>query len=130
MFVENILNSRFPEYWLARYRSALLHDIESEQKQREWYSKQLEALADQIGGLPLNDNYDLQTELNRRQLEYEAQRVRGMIEENLGSVEQVAQRQEARLQRVRLVEGEMQRMQQLHLEQVSAVTQELQRYRC
>jgi len=75
--------------------------------------------------------YDLQTELNRRQLEYEAQRVRGMIEENLGSVEQVAQRQEARLQRVRLVEGEMQRMQQLHLEQVSAVTQELQqRYRC
>ena len=37
-------------------RSALLHDIESEQMQREWYSKQLEALADQIGSLPFNDD--------------------------------------------------------------------------
>ena len=57
--------------------------------------------------------------MTRRQLEYEVARLRDLMADNLGSSEQIAQRHEARLQRIRLIEAEMLRMQQRHHEQVS-----------
>ena len=56
--------------------------------------------------------------MTRRQLEYEAQRVRELMTEDLGTSEQIAQRHEARLQRIRMIETEMLRLQQRHREQV------------
>ena len=60
--------------------------------------------------------YNLQTDMARRQLEYEAQQVQGAMTDKLGSTEQSSQRQEARLRRIRTIESEMiqlQRQQQM-----------------
>lgn len=51
--------------------------------------------------------YSLQTDMARRQLEYEAQQVRSAMTEKLGTTEQASQRQEARLQRIRSIESQM-----------------------
>ena len=66
----------------------------------------------------LFEQYNLQADMTRRQLEYEAQRVRELMTEDLGTSEQIAQRHEARLQRIRMIETEMLRLQQRHREQV------------
>ncbi len=55
--------------------------------------------------------------MTRRQLEYEAQRVRQLMTENLGTSEQIAARHDARLQRIHMIEAEMLRLQQRHREQ-------------
>ena len=56
--------------------------------------------------------YNLQTDMSRRQLEYEAKKLRDKLAETLGSADQITQRQEARLARIRMVENEM-----LHIQQ-------------
>ncbi len=61
--------------------------------------------------------YNLQADMTRRQLEYEAQRVRQLMTENLGTSEQIAARHDARLQRIHMNEAEMLRLQQRHREQ-------------
>ena len=58
--------------------------------------------------------------MTRRQLEYESQRVRELMTEDLGTSEQIAQRHEARLQRIRMIETDMLRLQQRHREQVGS----------
>ena len=62
--------------------------------------------------------YNLQADMTRRQLEYEVSRLSDLMSGNLGTSEQIAQRHEARLQRIRLIESEMLRMQQRHHDQV------------
>ena len=62
--------------------------------------------------------YDIRADLSKRQLEYEAQRLREHMTEHLGSAQQIAARHEARLQRIRLIETEMIRMQEKHQQQV------------
>ena len=69
----------------------------------------------------LFEQYNLQADMTRRQLEYEAQRVRELMTEDLGTSEQIAQRHDARLQRIRMIETEMLRLQQRHREQVLLV---------
>ena len=56
--------------------------------------------------------------MNRRQLEYEMKHIEGLMLENLGNAEQMAQRHEARLQRIRMIETEMMNIQQKHQQQV------------
>ena len=59
--------------------------------------------------------------MSRRQLELEAKRLREHMAQQLGSAENIAQRHEARLHRIRLIEHEMIRLQQKHREQVSTL---------
>lgn len=58
--------------------------------------------------------------MTRRQLKYEAQRVRELMTEDLGTSEQMAQRHEGRLHRIRVIETEMLHLQQRHRQQVRA----------
>lgn len=57
--------------------------------------------------------------MTRRQLEYEVSRLSDLMADNLGTSEQIAQRHEARLARIRMIESEMLRMQQRHHDQVN-----------
>ena len=63
--------------------------------------------------------YNLQADMSRRQLEFEGQRLRELLQENLGSSEQIARRHDARLQRIHAIETEMLQAQQRHHQQVS-----------
>ena len=66
--------------------------------------------------ISLHQQYNLQTDMARRQLEYEAQQVQGAMTDKLGSAEQSSQRQEARLRRIRSIEADMMQLQrQQHL---------------
>ena len=55
----------------------------------------------------------------RRQIEYEAKRLEEAMTEKFGTNEQIAQRQEARLQRIRNIENEMMATQDKHRQQVT-----------
>ena len=71
--------------------------------------------------------------MTRRQLEYESKRLRELMTEDMGTSEQIAQRHEARLQRIRSIETEMLRLQQRHREQVYLYTftsYHTQHYQC
>ncbi|XP_064596590.1 adenomatous polyposis coli protein-like isoform X2 [Liolophura sinensis] len=99
---------------LDQERTAILHDIESEDKLRKWYYEQLEVFTKKIENLPLTETYNLQADMNRRQLEYEIQKLRESLQENLGSSESIATRHEARLHKIHMIEREMLRLQQRH----------------
>ena len=66
----------------------------------------------------LFQQYSLQTDMSRRQLEGETSQIRHLMHDNLGTAAQIAQRHETRMQRVRAIETEMLRMQQQHKQQV------------
>jgi hypothetical protein len=51
--------------------------------------------------------YNLQTDMARRQLEFEAEKVHGEMRSTLGSADQSNLRQDARLRRIRAIEAEM-----------------------
>nr|KAG5690318.1 hypothetical protein BaRGS_022545 [Batillaria attramentaria] len=99
---------------LDQERSSLMKEIETEEQHRKWFYKQLELITKKLETLPLTDTYNLQTDMARRQLEYEAQQVRGAMTDKLGSTEQSSQRQEARLKRIRNIETEMMQLQHQH----------------
>ena len=56
--------------------------------------------------------YSLQTDMARRQLEYEARQLREMMQERLGQAEDMAARHETRMRRLVIMEREMQQLQQ------------------
>ena len=62
--------------------------------------------------------YNLAVDMSRRQLEYEMQCLHDLMQKELGSAEQIAQRHDARLHRIRAIENEMLRMQQQYRQQV------------
>ncbi|XP_025084132.1 adenomatous polyposis coli protein-like isoform X3 [Pomacea canaliculata] len=92
---------------LDQERSSILKEIEAEEQHRKWFYRQLEHISKKLENLPLKETYSLQTDMARRQLEYEAQQVRSAMTEKLGTTEQASQRQEARLQRIRSIESQM-----------------------
>ncbi|KAK7095933.1 hypothetical protein V1264_005287 [Littorina saxatilis] len=89
-----------------------MKEIESEEQHRVWFYRQLEIITGKLETLPLSDTYNLQADMARRQLEFEAQQVQGVMTEKLGSAEQSSQRQEARLRRIRTIESELMQLQQ------------------
>lgn len=61
---------------LEKERSLLMAELEKEEKEKDWYYAQLQNLTKRIDSLPLTENFSLQTDMTRRQLEYEARQIR------------------------------------------------------
>ncbi|XP_021237224.1 adenomatous polyposis coli protein isoform X6 [Numida meleagris] len=77
---------------LEKERSLLLAELEKEEKEKDWYYAQLQNLTKRIDSLPLTENFSLQTDMNRRQLEYEARQIRAAMEEQLGTCQDMEKR--------------------------------------
>lgn len=77
---------------LEKERSLLLAEIEKEEKEKDWYYAQLQNLTKRIDNLPLTENFSLQTDMTRRQLEYEARQIRSAMEEQLGTCQDMEKR--------------------------------------
>uniref|UniRef100_A0A8C6ZAC7 APC regulator of WNT signaling pathway n=1 Tax=Nothoprocta perdicaria TaxID=30464 RepID=A0A8C6ZAC7_NOTPE len=73
-------------------RSLLLAELEKEEKEKDWYYAQLQNLTKRIDSLPLTENFSLQTDMTRRQLEYEARQIRAAMEEQLGTCQDMEKR--------------------------------------
>ncbi|XP_066270282.1 adenomatous polyposis coli protein-like isoform X4 [Branchiostoma lanceolatum] len=97
---------------LEKERARLLQEIEVEEREKELYYTKLQSLTSRIDVLPITEPYSLQNDMARRQLEYEAKKIREEMEERLGGVEEMQARGEAKVQRVRMIEAEMLRIQQ------------------
>ncbi|CAH1252326.1 APC2 [Branchiostoma lanceolatum] len=97
---------------LEKERARLLQEIEVEEREKELYYTKLQSLTGRIDVLPITEPYSLQNDMARRQLEYEAKKIREEMEERLGGVEEMQARGEAKVQRVRMIEAEMLRIQQ------------------
>ena len=69
----------------------------------------------------LSFQYNVQTDMSRRQLDYEIQRLHNIMKENMGSSEEISQRHKNRLQRIQRIETDMMRAQQMHKEQVGGI---------
>ncbi|XP_067659901.1 adenomatous polyposis coli protein-like isoform X2 [Haliotis asinina] len=106
-------------------RNALMREIQTEDSLRERFFQQLEILSQKLESLPLSETYNLQTDMTRRQVEYEAKKLEEAMTEKFGTSEHIAQRQEARLQRIRNIEAEMMMLQQRHREQQLLKQQQL-----
>ncbi|EDL76218.1 adenomatosis polyposis coli, isoform CRA_d [Rattus norvegicus] len=77
---------------LEKERSLLLADLDKEEKEKDWYYAQLQNLTKRIDSLPLTENFSLQTDMTRRQLEYEARQIRAAMEEQLGTCQDMEKR--------------------------------------
>ncbi|CAG04923.1 unnamed protein product [Tetraodon nigroviridis] len=77
---------------LEKERSLLLAELEKEEKEKDWYYAQLQNLTKRIDSLPLTENFTLQTDMSRRQLEFEARHIRSAMEEQLGSCQEMERR--------------------------------------
>uniref|UniRef100_A0A3Q3XAF4 Adenomatous polyposis coli N-terminal dimerisation domain-containing protein n=1 Tax=Mola mola TaxID=94237 RepID=A0A3Q3XAF4_MOLML len=77
---------------LEKERSLLLAELEKEEKEKDWYYAQLQNLTKRIDSLPLTENFTLQTDMSRRQLEFEARQIRSAMEEQLGSCQEMERR--------------------------------------
>ncbi|XP_069101780.1 LOW QUALITY PROTEIN: uncharacterized protein [Argopecten irradians] len=109
---------------LHNERSKLLNDIDEEGKQRKWYFEQIEAIKHKLEALPLSDKYHRQTDLARRQLEFEVKRVQDAFQQKMGTNDQIVQRQEARLTRVQTIETDILKIQQQHHIQMESAAKE------
>uniref|UniRef100_A0A3B5KSH2 Adenomatous polyposis coli N-terminal dimerisation domain-containing protein n=1 Tax=Xiphophorus couchianus TaxID=32473 RepID=A0A3B5KSH2_9TELE len=77
---------------LEKEKSLLLAELEKEEKEKDWYYAQLQNLTKRIDSLPLTENFTLQTDMSRRQLEFEARQIRSAMEEQLGSCQEMERR--------------------------------------
>ncbi|XP_018613964.2 adenomatous polyposis coli protein-like isoform X2 [Scleropages formosus] len=93
---------------LEKERSLLMAELEKEEKEKDWYYTQLQNLTKRIDSLPLTEN----TDMSRRQLEYEARQIRAAMENQLGSCQDMERRAQARLARIQQIEKEMLRIRQ------------------
>ncbi|XP_059400468.1 adenomatous polyposis coli protein-like [Carassius carassius] len=96
---------------LEKERSLLMAELEKEEKEKDWYYAQLQNLTKRIDSLPLTENFSLQTDMTRRQLEYEARQIRAAMEEQLGSCQDMEKRAQGRVARVQQIEKDMLRIQ-------------------
>ncbi|KAJ1079207.1 hypothetical protein K5549_018135, partial [Capra hircus] len=96
-----------------RNRSLLLADLDKEEKEKDWYYAQLQNLTKRIDSLPLTENFSLQTDMTRRQLEYEARQIRVAMEEQLGTCQDMEKRAQRRITRIQQIEKDILRIRQL-----------------
>uniref|UniRef100_A0A8C3NVN7 APC regulator of WNT signaling pathway n=1 Tax=Cyanoderma ruficeps TaxID=181631 RepID=A0A8C3NVN7_9PASS len=82
---------------LEKERSLLLAELEKEEKEKDWYYAQLQNLTKRIDSLPLTENFSLQTDMTRRQLEYEARQIRAAMEEQLGTCQDMEKRAQVQI---------------------------------
>ncbi|XP_028274225.1 adenomatous polyposis coli protein isoform X2 [Parambassis ranga] len=95
---------------LEKERSLLLAELEKEEKEKDWYYAQLQNLTKRIDSLPLTENFTLQTDIRRRQLEVEACQIRSAMEEQLGSCQEMERRAQTRVSRIQQIEKDMLRL--------------------
>ncbi|KAM9801004.1 adenomatous polyposis coli protein [Neosynchiropus ocellatus] len=93
---------------LEKERSLLLAELEKEEKEKDWYYAQLQNLTKRIDSLPLTENFTLQTDMSRRQLEFEARQIRSAMEEQLGSCQEMERRAQTRVSRIQQIEKDIQ----------------------
>uniref|UniRef100_A0A673AQT7 APC regulator of WNT signaling pathway n=1 Tax=Sphaeramia orbicularis TaxID=375764 RepID=A0A673AQT7_9TELE len=91
-------------------QSLLLAELEKEEKEKDWYYAQLQNLTKRIDSLPLTENFTLQTDMSRRQLEFEARQIRSAMEEQLGSCQEMERRAQARVSRIQQIEKDILRL--------------------
>ncbi|XP_056592135.1 adenomatous polyposis coli protein isoform X2 [Triplophysa dalaica] len=91
---------------LEKERSLLMAELEKEEKEKDWYYAQLQNLTKRIDSLPLTEN----TDMTRRQLEYEARQIRAAMEEQLGTCQDMEKRAQARVARIQQIEKDMLRI--------------------
>ncbi|XP_061480056.1 adenomatous polyposis coli protein isoform X2 [Rhineura floridana] len=103
---------------LEKERSLLLAELEKEEKEKDWYYAQLQNLTKRIDSLPLTENFSLQTDMTRRQLEYEARQIRAAMEEQLGTCQDMEKRAQVRVARIQQIEKDILRIRQLLQSQV------------
>ncbi|XP_018545866.1 adenomatous polyposis coli protein 2-like [Lates calcarifer] len=92
---------------LYKERNLLLGEIDREERERCWYFSQLEALSQKLAQLPRIDTFSLQMDLIRQQLEFEAQKVRSVMEERFGTSDEMVQRTQMRVARLEQLEKEL-----------------------
>ncbi|XP_061553733.1 adenomatous polyposis coli protein isoform X1 [Phycodurus eques] len=92
---------------LEKERALLLAELEKEEKEKGWYYAQLLNLTKRIDSLPLSENFTLQTDMSRRQLEFEARQIHAAMEQQLGSRQEMEKRAEARTSRIHQIEKEI-----------------------
>uniref|UniRef100_A0A3B5RDP8 Adenomatous polyposis coli N-terminal dimerisation domain-containing protein n=1 Tax=Xiphophorus maculatus TaxID=8083 RepID=A0A3B5RDP8_XIPMA len=92
---------------LEKEKSLLLAELEKEEKEKDWYYAQLQNLTKRIDSLPLTENFTLQTDMSRRQLEFEARQIRSAMEEQLGSCQEMERRAQARVSRIQQIEKDI-----------------------
>lgn len=95
---------------LEKERSLLVAELEKEEKEKDWYYAQLQNLTKRIDSLPLTENFSLQTDMTRRQLEYEARQIRAAMEEQLGTCQDMEKRAQVRVSRIQQIEKDMLRI--------------------
>ncbi|XP_075037793.1 adenomatous polyposis coli protein isoform X2 [Mixophyes fleayi] len=98
---------------LEKERSLLIAELEKEEKEKDWYYAQLQNLTKRIDGLPLTENFSLQTDMTRRQLEFEARQIRAAMEEQLGTCQDMEKRAQLRVARIQQIEKDLFRMRQV-----------------
>ncbi|XP_048874954.1 adenomatous polyposis coli protein isoform X4 [Brienomyrus brachyistius] len=97
---------------LEKQRSLLMSELEKEEAEKDWYYTQLQNLTKRIDSLPLMDNFSLQTDMTRRQLEYDARKIRAAMEEQLGTCQDMEKRAQSRIARIQQIEKDI-----LHIRQ-------------
>ncbi|XP_030581587.1 adenomatous polyposis coli protein isoform X2 [Archocentrus centrarchus] len=95
---------------LEKERSLLLAELDKEEKEKDWYYAQLQDLTKRIDSLPLTGNFSLQTDLKRRQLEYDAHQLRTAMEKQLGSCKEMERRAQTRVARIQQIEKDILRL--------------------
>ncbi|KAG8456309.1 hypothetical protein GDO86_002191 [Hymenochirus boettgeri] len=98
---------------LEKERLLLIAELEKEEKEKDWYYAQLQNLTKRIDSLPLTENFSLQTDMTRRQLEFEARQIRAAMEEQLGSCQDMEKRAQERLSKIQQIEKDIFRIRQL-----------------
>lgn len=98
---------------LEKERSLLIAELEKEEKEKDWYYAQLQNLTKRIDSLPLTENFSLQTDMTRRQLEFEARQIRAAMEEQLGTCQDMEKRAQARVARIQQIDKDVHRIRQL-----------------
>ncbi|ESO95067.1 hypothetical protein LOTGIDRAFT_81378, partial [Lottia gigantea] len=104
-------------------RNCILREAEEESKQRKWFYDQLEVISSKIDNLPLTEQYNLQNDMTRRQLEYDAKQLTESLHQKLGTGDQIAVRQSSRVQRLRTIEAEMMELQKRR-HQIQMITEQ------
>ncbi|CAH2297196.1 adenomatous polyposis coli isoform X1 [Pelobates cultripes] len=108
---------------LEKERALLIAELEKEEKQKDWYYAQLQNLTKRIDSLPLTENFSLQTDMTRRQLEFEARQIRAAMEEQLGTCQDMEKRAQARVSKIQQIEKDIFRIRQLLQSQAAETEQ-------
>ncbi|XP_053330274.1 adenomatous polyposis coli protein [Spea bombifrons] len=98
---------------LEKERALLLAELEKEEKEKDWYYAQLQNLTKRIDSLPLTESFSLQTDMTRRQLEFEARQIRAAMDEQLGTCQDMEKRAQARVAKIQQIEKDIVRIRQL-----------------